>query len=477
MIGGAAKTIALLLVVADLGFCLFVALKTKSSAQNVSDYFIADKKIGTILLTLSAWASFSGAGNFIGQSGRGAMYGISAYWLYLGEGLCGGLLIGYLIAPYLAKFKYMSMPHYISDYLAGGDTFVRRIGGVAALMPNAVWPASQIMGVAYVIEMMFGIDYRIAVVICGIVFITYTATGGVRAVIYADALHGAIQMIFAASVIFFGLKMMNFSFDWLGTTVKSIDPSHWNLFRDKPFAIVSSFLTGLVGATSNPIFWNRAFAAKDVKTAKKAYGITFFFNILLVFLIITIGIATWTYNQDVGDNAMVWAVLNLMPTYVSVLLSVGVLAACLSCADTHLNCAAANIVTDIMDPTGKLDSNVAIKYSKIATVCVGIFAIFAGLFAQSIYSLGTYGYTICGGVLIPTFVIGLIYRDRKSEAFRSALSITAIKIGMVLGILTAMAFEIIPTLYAIFGGGVIPGIVVTSLSMILSNMCLKKKQL
>lgn len=469
------KVMSLILIVADLGYCLAVALKTRGESKNIEDYFIGNKKIGTVLLTLSAWASFSGAGNFIGQSGRGAMYGAYAYWLYLGEGLCGGILIGYIIAPYLARFKCMSMPHYISEYLAGGDTLIRRIGGVAALMPNAVWPASQIMGVAYVIELIFDIDYRIAVIVCGIVFITYTTTGGVRAVIYADALHGVIQIIFAASVIFFGLRMMNFSFEWLGDMTKTVDPSHWDMFTEKPIVIISSFLTGLVGATSNPIFWNRAFAAKDVKTAKKAYGITFFFNILLVFFVITIGIATWTYNPEVGDNAMVWAILHMMPTYVGVLLSVGVLAACLSCADTHLNCAAANIVTDIIDPESKLESRKAIKYSKIATICTGIFAIFAGLFAQSIYSIGTYGYTVCGGVLIPVFVIGLLYRDKKSEKFKSKMSVTAIKIGMFLGIIVAIAFEVVPFLTAMFGGGVIPGIAVTSLGMIISNILLKNQ--
>ncbi len=467
------KVVSLILVLADLFFCIGIAVKTRKKSNNTEEYFIGGKRVGTILLTLSAWASFSGAGNFIGQSGRGAMYGISAYWLYLGEGLFGGLLIGFIIAPYLARFKYMSMPHYISGYLAGGDTVIRRIGGFAALMPNAVWPASQIMGVSYVIEMVFGFDYRISVVVCGAVFIAYTTLGGVKAVIYADALHGIIQMLFAASVIFFGLKMMNFSFGWLEDTVKSIDASHWDLFTDKPFTIISGFLTGLVGATSNPIFWNRAFAAKDVKTARKAYGITFFFNILLVFLVITIGIATWIYNQEAGDYAMVWAILNKMPPYVGILLSIGVLAACLSCADTHLNCAAANIVTDIIDPEEKLNPVKAVKYAKISTLCVGIFAIFAGLFAQSIYSIGTYGYTVCGGVLIPTFIIGLVYRDRNSEEFRSKMSVTAIKIGMVAGVLTALVFEIVPSLYAIFGGGVIPAIVVTSIGIVGSNIFMK----
>ena len=59
-------------------------------------------------------------------------------------------------------------------------------------------------------------------------------------------------------------------------------------------------------------------------------------------------------NQEVGDQALVWLIVNKMPSFCSVLLGVGVLAACLSCADTHLNCAAANIVTDIMDPRGEL---------------------------------------------------------------------------------------------------------------------------
>lgn len=69
---------------------------------------------------------------------------------------------------------------------------------------------------------------------------------------------------------------------------------------DKPIVIISSFLTGLVGAVSNPIFWNRAFAAKDVNTAKKAYGLTFFLNIILVFLMILLGIVSLMFsNQEI----------------------------------------------------------------------------------------------------------------------------------------------------------------------------------
>lgn len=462
------------LIITDLAVCTLIGLKTKGTAQDAEDYFIGGKKTGTFLLFLTAWASFSGAGNFIGQAGRGALEGISAYWLWLGEGLVGGIIMGYILAPYLARFKYLSMPHFVSGHLFGGDRYIRRLGGLAALMPNVVWPGAQIMGVFYVLEQVFGIDYRIAVIACGTVFIFYTVSGGLTAVIYADALHGTIQMIFSAVVIFFGLRLFHFDPGYLKDQIMQIDPTKWDLFVEKPTVILTGFLTGLVGAISNPIFWNRAFAAKDVKTAKRSYGVTFFMNIILVFLMITIGIASLMFT-NAGDQALVWVILNKMPPICGIILAESVLAACMSCADTHLNCAAANIVSDIIDPDSKLDSKSSIRYAKLATLAAGVIAIISGLYAPFIYALGTYGYTVCGGVLIPMFVMGVIFRERDAETFRSKLNIKAARIGVTLGIIFAIAFEMMPTLYAVFGGGVIPAVAATVLGTLLSDLFLKRK--
>ena len=448
------------LIILDLGVCMFIGIRTKGKAKDAEEYFIGGKKTGTVLLFLTAWASFSGAGNFIGQAGRGTLEGLSAYWLWLGEGLMGGIIMGYILAPYLARFKYLSMPHFVSGHLYGSDRYIRRVGGLAALMPNMVWPGAQIMGVSYVLEQVFGIDYRVVVIICGIVFIFYTVSGGLTAVIYADALHGTIQMIFSVVVIYYGLKLFHFDFGFLGAEITKIDPIKWDLFAQPPKVILTGFLTGLVGAVSNPIFWNRAFAAKDVKTAKKAYGVTFFMNIILVFIMISIGIASLMF-VNAGDQALVWVILNKMPPICGIILAESVLAACMSCADTHLNCAAANIVSDIIDPDNCLEPKKSIKYAKIATLVTGVIAIFSGLYAPFIYALGTYGYTVCGGVIIPMFILGLIFRKKGEDETGSKLNIWAARIGMTAGIVLAIAFEIIPFLHNVFGGGVIPAILGT----------------
>ena len=465
--------IAAVLILLDLGCCILIGIKTRGMSENAEDYFIGGKKTGAVLLFLTAWASFSGAGNFIGQAGRGAIYGISAYWQYLGEGFLGGIILGYILAPYLARFRYISMPHFISDYLYGGDLYIRRVGGVAALMPNMLWPGAQIMGVSYVLDQVFGIDFRIACILCGIVFIFYTVNGGLKAVIYADALHGTIQAIFAVLVIWFGLRLFHFDFGYLESEIMKIDPLKWNLFVDKPIVIVSSFLTGFVGALSNPIFWNRAFAAKDVKTARKSYGLTFFMNIILVFLMITLGITTLIFNHNAGDQSLVWLILNKMPPICGIILAESVLAACMSCADTHLNCAAANIVSDILDPRGELPGATSVKYAKISTLLAGVVAIVTSLYSSFIYALGNYGYAICGGVLIPMFVIGLIFKNKKSEVFQSRLSIKAARIGVTCGLIVAILFQSIPSLYNILGGGILPAIIATTVGTLIPNLFLK----
>ena len=65
--------------------------------------------------------------------------------------------------------------------------------------------------------------------------------------------------------------------------------------------------------------------------------------------------------------------------------------------------------------------------------------------------------------------VRLIYRDRKSEEFRSKLSVHAFKVGMGLGVVVGLAFEIVPSLHGLIGGGVIPDIIVTALGMVISN--------
>ena len=468
--------IAMILVVADLVFCLAAGFKMKDSAsKSTEDYFLGGKKANSFLLLCTCWASISGAGVFQGQAGRGAIYGISAYWQYFGENLVAGLLLGMIIAPFLARYKYITMAQYISEEMAGGNKLVRRLGGLATLMPNICWPGSQIMGVALVLQAMLGIDFRVCAIVVGIVFIIYTYMGGVEAVLLTDALHGIVSFIFIVAIAFYGFKMINFDISGTIQALAEQFPAKMVLVTDKPVVHLSSFLVGLVGGMSNPLVWNRAFMAKDEKTGKRGMGVAFWTNIILIPCLIFLGLAVNLFAPDVGDGALTWLVMNKCPAWVQIVMAWAILAACVSAADTHINCAAANIVTDIIDPDDKMDEKRRMKIAKTSTVICGLIALFAALYADQIYALGNVGYSVCGGVLIPIFAVGLLFKDRKSKTFRSRMSGKAIAVAAVVGIVVVIPFELIPSLYSIFGGGVIPAIVSTVATMLIAN-CFFKDQ-
>lgn len=470
MISPNIRIITMVLLLADLGFCIAVGLRSKGKISNADDYFIAGKKTGVLMLTLTAWASLLGAGLFVGQAGRGALFGISAYWQLFGEGVIAGIVMALFVGPYLAKFSYYSMAHFIGDHICGGDPTIRRIAGVANFFPNMLWAGGQIMGIAYVVHNLFGFDYRIVALICGVVFIFYTVCGGVSAVIITDALHGSIAIVSCCMVVFFGLKLMNFDLSFLQSRVMEIDPSKWDMMSSMtPIQIATAFFTGFLGTLANPIYWNRAFASKDASTCRKAYIFAFTVGTILPLFTILLGILAFTFNPECGDQALVWMVINKMPPFMTAIVAVAVLAATLSSADTHLNCASANIIADVMDPTSKLSTEQTVKYSRIATLICGVVSILVSMYADFIYRLANFGYAVCGGVLIPLFALGLLMKDRKSDTHSSKLSATGTKLGMLLGMSFAIAFEAIPYFYKLFGGGVIPAVIMTVVGVFVGN--------
>lgn len=100
------RVITMVLLIADLAFCVIHGLRAGKKIENVDEYYIAGKKTNTIFLILTMFASILGAGWFTGMAGRGATQGISAYVQLIGEGMLGGIAVACFLGPYLANGLY-----------------------------------------------------------------------------------------------------------------------------------------------------------------------------------------------------------------------------------------------------------------------------------------------------------------------------------------------------------------------------------
>lgn len=473
-LSGAGLYFVVAIVVCYLAFCLFIGMRSSKKTETVKEYFIANKSIGMFFLFFTCWGSFCGAGNFVGFAGSAARNGVDAYWSYFGDAVFGYVVFSWLIAPHLAKFDYFTMPQYIAHRLCGNDTYVRRIGGLAAALCNIAISGIQMRGLAYLLNSFCGLDYYLSLIVAAGVLIVYTAMGGMTAVVQTDAIQGILQVIGTVLMICFGLGLMQFDVGWLTSSLREVDPGLVTPFSNMTArACISGFLTGFFGDLCNPIMWNRAFIAKDSKTASKCFKAATILGIVSTGLIMTFGLVAKVYNPEVADQATYWLVLNKMPYFMVPLMTLCFMGAIMSTADTHLNAGVANVVCDVIDPEEKMSVDRTLSVSKIACYICGAIGLLGAAVFPSILDLSFFGLNVAGATIFPILIIGNVMRDKNSKEFRSNLSIKAVRVGMTVGAVVSILFDLLPTLSAICGGGIIPGILCTTIITLVCNQIFK----
>ena len=244
-LSGAGLYFVIAIVVVYLCFCLWIGARSDKKTETVKEYFIANKSIGMFFLFFTCWGSFCGAGNFIGFAGSAAQNGIDAYWAYLGDAVLGYVVFSWLIAPHLAKFDYFTMPQYIAHRLCGNDTYVRRIGGLAAALCNIAISGIQMRGLAYLLNSFCGLNYYLSLFVAAGVLIVYTAMGGMSGVVQTDAIQGILQVIGTVLMICFGVGLMHCDIGWLTSSLREVDASLVTPFGHLSVrACISAYLTG-----------------------------------------------------------------------------------------------------------------------------------------------------------------------------------------------------------------------------------------
>ena len=203
MVSDSMKVLTVVLVVVYFIICVAIALKTNKTNTTVKQYFISGKNVGLFFLFFTCFASFCGSGNFIGYAGRTAVYGVGAYWNFMGDIVLGYIAFSIFLAPYLAKFDYITMPSLSPTILVGNDMTVRRLSGISAAIGNIAICGMQIMGMSYMFTAALGVQSHVAVIISGAITVTYSAIGGMDGIILNDAIQGMLQLFVVVFVIVF----------------------------------------------------------------------------------------------------------------------------------------------------------------------------------------------------------------------------------------------------------------------------------
>jgi sodium-coupled monocarboxylate transporter 8/12 len=370
--------------------------------ENKGDYFLGGRSLGWKPLALSVMAtqlsaiSFISAPAFVGLRDGGGMIWLS---YELGIPIAMILLLG-TILPTLYKSGVVS----IYDFLE------QRFGRSTRLLISIVFQFSRafatgimIYAVSIILQGTMGIEAWQAVVLTGIITVLYSLQGGMKAVVYADAIQMIIIILGTIACIAIGMNALG-GLDVLieqapKERLTAVDFSSFG-FSGDGFGFLPMLFGGIVLYASyygcDQTQAQRALSARNENDLRKmivANGIIRFpITLLYCFSGLIVGTLALTnaefFNKIPADNPdwlMPTFILNYLPHGLIGLLIVAILSAAMSSLSSAINSLSAVTIEDYCRITNKeLEHKSYLKIAKVIGLAWGGITLILSLFAGNI---------------------------------------------------------------------------------------------
>jgi SSS family transporter len=385
---------------------------------------------------------------------------------YLGTFTYLQLAVGYLIGRVVVAF--VLLPRYYAGNLVSAYQFLgQRFGGslqstasVTFLLTRLLADGLRLFATAIPVKVMldaFQVPMSYWQIVLGLSLFTvvYTYVGGIRAVVWVDAIQMAVYLggaIGAAVVL-----MNRLPSDWTATAMAE------GKFRllDFTSSIITeqySFITAVVGGAifsmashgADQLMVQRLLACKNLRESQLALISSGFVVALQFALFLFVGTMLWSFFHGADPASMGMAskdelfprfVVDELPPGLSGLLIAGILAAAMSTLSSSLNSLSTSTVSDLYQRflKHKPDDASILRQGKVWTlVWAMVFAGFASMFTSTKNPVVELGLSIAGytyGALLGAFLLGImVKRARQSDAIIAFVTTLAVVLYVAFGV-------------------------------------------
>lgn len=367
---------------------------------------------------------------------------------YLGTFTYLQLAIGYLIGRIVVAF--VLLPRYYAGNLISAYAFLgRRFGSgmqgtasVTFLITRLLAEGLRLFAAAIPMKVILEslnvhLSYFIIIVGLSVLTLIYTFLGGIRAVVWVDA----IQMIvYVGGAIVTAIVLAGkLPGDWLST---ALEHSKFQLFDFSSSILTQqyAFITAVVGGAvfamashgADQLMVQRLLACKNVRDSQRAVIASGVVVFLQFALFLFIGTMLWSLFKGATPKSMGMAskdelfphfIVTDLPPGVSGLMIAGILAAAMGSLASALNSLSTSTVSDLYQRITKRDPDDAtvLRLGKTWTVVWAVIMVgFASMFTSTNNPIVEVGLSIASytyGALLGAFFLGLLVkRARQTDA-------------------------------------------------------------
>ena len=397
-----------------------IGLVDARKAKSFTDYAVAGKRQGTVTVSMTLLATMLGASATIGITDTVYSIGFPGIW-WLVFGAVGLFLQSLLLSEKVRNIGADTLPH-LAEITVG-----RAASVLLAVLITIAWVgvvAGQLVAMHSLVTFATGSSSKWLMLLLSVIVIAYTALGGQLSVVKTDR----VQLV----VILAGILLMVI---WLfASTPGSVADAaeRVELLNDSygPMNLFSQFF--IIGGVYflGPDILSRNFLSKDGRTARRSAGIAGVALLAVAFLITMIGL--WAKGhvtaEEMGGQKTLMYVISLLPKWISVIMSLGLLSAILSSTDTCIINAATIFSRDIL---GK-KSAMVIRFAVLGIG--GIATAIALLGSGNIINILSGAYSIyTPGVIFPLLIAILAY---KKKGIKKPLWLAAVAVGGCFGLIS-----------------------------------------
>ncbi|NLO71324.1 MAG: sodium:solute symporter [Porphyromonadaceae bacterium] len=397
--------------------------------KNVSDYTSGSGNIPGFVVGISIFATYVSSISFLALPGNAYLSNWNSFVFSLSIPIATFIAAKYFV-PFYRNIDSISAYSFLEERFG---YWARAYAAICYLLTQIARIGSVLFLLALALHFMLGWNIPLIIIVTGLCVIIYSVLGGIKAVIWTDAIQGIILIIGAlvcAAILLFsvpgnigefisvGREYNKFSLGSFGP--ETATATFWITMIYGLFINLQNF-----GIDQNYI--QRYKSAKDLKSARSSALFGGLLYLPVSFLFFVIGTALFVYYKQESnflaenitpDQVFPYFIVNGLPIGVTGLLIAAIFSAGMSTISTSINSSATIILTDFIERKKTIDEKrkMAILYS--TSLFLGILGVGVALAMMSVKSALDAWWSmaaIFSGGMLGLFLLGYLSRRAKGK--------------------------------------------------------------
>ena len=431
--------VKLLFIVLFFAATIFIGFYCRKKATTSNDFVLGGRNVGPWLSAFAYGTSYFSAVIFIGYAGSfGLAFGVSAFWIGIGNAVIGSwlawALLGRKTRIMTQHLNSSTMPDFFGKrFKSDGLKIFASIIVFVFLIP---YTAALYNGLSYLFNIAFSpaVPIWVWILVISVATGAYVIVGGLMSTAINSFIQGIIMLVGIALVVIFTLQLnggLMGSFEALASTSEN----GWkltSLFGPDPVHLLFVVLLTSLGCWGLPQMIGKFYSIKNENQIRKGSVISTVFAIIVAGGCYFLGgFATLFFTQDSTKATIIPEMVGKLNVVVVAIVLVLVLAASMSTLSGLVHTSAATVTFDLIDR--KKDLPEKKKMIWLRSLVVAFIVISAGLAIFQVYgpqeltkdiaSLMGISWGAISGAFIGPFFYGLYWKKTtKASVYASFIS-------------------------------------------------------